>query len=98
MVRIDRDVTELHPTLYFPLRQEIEIEDDHGEVYRMTGEALAHSPIVAWPHAFAYDSVYRWETEDGRVGHGSCQGIWYEGYQHAMKEKRAVAAGAATAA
>jgi hypothetical protein len=96
VVRVDRDVTELHPTLYHPLKQEIEIEDDHGDVYRMTGEALAHSPIVAWPHAFAYDSVVRWETDDGRVGHGSCQGIWYEGYQHAMKEKKAAGLAAAT--
>jgi hypothetical protein len=88
VVRVEREVTELHPTLYLPLRQEIEIEDERGEIYRMTGEALAHSPIVGWPHAFAYDSVYRWETDDGRIGYGSCQGIWYEAYQHAMKEKR----------
>jgi hypothetical protein len=88
VVRVERHVTELHPTLYYPVRQEVELEDDHGEIYRMTGTALAHSPIVAWPHAFAYDSVYRWVLADGRVGHGSCQGIWYEAYQHAMKQKR----------
>ena len=91
VVRVQRNVVELHPTLYYPLKQEVEIEDDRGEVYRMTGEALAHSPNVAWPHAFAYDSVYRWQTDDGRVGYGSCQGIWYEGFQHAMKRKRAQA-------
>ena len=88
IVRVERNVTELHPTLLFPLAQEIEAEDDRHEVYRLNGRAIAASPIVAWPHAFAYDSVYRWETDDGRISHGPCQGIWHEGYQHAMNGRR----------
>lgn len=95
IVRVDRTVTKLHPSLHFPLEQEIEAEDAEGEVYRLRGEALGASPIVAWPNAFAYDSVVRWETDDGRVGHGPCQGIWYEAYQHAMKERRLEGSGAA---
>ena len=87
VTRVDRNVIEQHPTSHYPLKQEIEVEDETGETYQISGEALAHSPIVAWPHAFAYDSVYRWTNSDGRIGHGSCQGIWYEGYQHAMKRK-----------
>jgi len=87
VIRVDRNVTELHPTLHFPLAQEIEAEDADHNVYRITGRAIAASPIVAWPHAFAYDSVYRWETDTGLVAHGPCQGAWYEGYQHAMKSK-----------
>jgi hypothetical protein len=88
LVRVERTVTESHPTLYFPLAQEIEAEDTDGQVLRMRGRALAASPIVAWPHASAYDSVYRWETDAGQVGHGPCQGIWFEAYQHEMKSRR----------
>jgi hypothetical protein len=91
IVRVRRNVTELHPTLHFPLAQEIEAEDSEHNVLRMTGRAVAASPIVAWPHAAAYDSVYRWETDGGAVGYGPCQGVWYEGYQHAMKSRRASA-------
>lgn len=88
LVRVERRVIESHPTLYFPLAQEIEAESVEGTVFRMTGRAIAASPIVAWPHASAYDSVYRWETDDGAVGYGPCQGIWFEAYQHAMKARR----------
>ncbi len=88
LVRVERRVTESHPTLYFPLAQEIEAEAADSTVFRMSGRAIAASPIVAWPHAFAYDSVYRWETGDGAVGFGPCQGIWFEAHQHAMKARR----------
>lgn len=86
-MRIERTVTELHPTLYLPLAQKIEAEDDRGQTHRLEGRALAAAPIVAWPHAFAYDSVYRWETDRGRIGYGPCQGIWHEAFQHAMKSQ-----------
>jgi len=88
LVRVERTVTETHPTLHFPLAQQIEAEDSAGAVLRMRGRAIAASPIVAWPHAAAYDSVYRWETDAGQVGHGPCQGIWFEAHQHAMKARR----------
>ncbi len=85
LVRVERTVTEIHPQLFYPLAQEIEAEDAAGHVLRLTGRAIAGSPIVSWPHAFTYDSVYRWETDDGGVGFGPCQGIWFEAHQHAMR-------------
>ena len=88
ITRVERHVTEQHPTLHYPLAQEIEAEDAQGQTYRITGRAISASPIVAWPHAFAYDSVYRWETDHGQVGYGPCQGLWFEAYQHAMKQSR----------
>jgi hypothetical protein len=88
LVRVERRVTETHATLYFPLAQEIEVEAAYSTSFRLTGHAIAASPIVAWPHAFAYDSVYRWESDTGAVGFGPCQGIWFEAYQHAMKQRR----------
>jgi hypothetical protein len=87
LIRVERTVTEIHSSLYFPLAQEIVAEDSHHRVLRMSGRAIAASPIVAWPHAFAYDSVYRWETDAGAVGYGPCQGIWFEEYQHTMKNR-----------
>lgn len=88
LTQIRRTVTEAHPDLYFPLAQEIEATDTAGNVLRMTGRAIAASPVVAWPHASAYDSVVRWETDAGQVGYGPCQGIWFEAYQHEMKARR----------
>lgn len=88
LVRVERIVTRTHPELYYPLAQEIEAEDADGNVLRMSGRALAATPVVAWPHAFAYDSVYRWETDTGQIGYGPCQGIWFEAHQHAMKSRR----------
>jgi len=87
IVRVRRDVTVQHPTTHIPLRQEIEAEDEDGNVYELTGEAIASSPLAAWPNAATYDSVYRWQDGEGRVGYGPCQGIWYEGFQHAMKQR-----------
>lgn len=88
LVRVERTVTESHPTLYFPLAQRIEAEDSDGAVFRMSGRAIAAAPIVSWPHAFTFDQVVRWETDDGAVGHGPCQGIWFEAHQHTMKARR----------
>lgn len=85
--RVRREVTELHPTLHCPTRQIIEAVDDQGESFRMEGQAIAVAPLVAWPNAMAYESVYRWVSDDGRVAHSSCQGIWYDAYQKAMKDK-----------
>jgi hypothetical protein len=89
LIRVERTVTQTHPSLYFPLAQRIEAEDSEHNLLAMTGRAIAASPVVAWPHAFAYDSVYRWETDAGVIGFGPCQGIWFEEYQHAMKKRRA---------
>lgn len=88
VVRVSRRVIDQHPITHIPLRQEIEAEDEHGRIYQFSGEAIASTPLAAWPHANTYDSVYRWTDDDGREGIGPCQGIWYEAYQHAMKGLR----------
>lgn len=89
LVRVARTVTAIHPDLFYPLAQEVEATAADGTTLRMSGRAVAGSPIVAWPHAFAYDSVYRWETDAGQVGFGPCQGIWFEEHQYAMRKARA---------
>lgn len=88
IVRVRRNVVEQHPITHIPLRQEIEAEDAEGRVIELTGEAIASSPVAAWPHANTYDSVYRWRDGDGREAVGPVQGIWYETFQHAMKHRR----------
>lgn len=89
IVRVRRNVIEQHPMTHIPLLQEIEAEDEDGNVYQLTGEAIASSPIPAWPNANTYDSVYRWKDNKGREAYGPCQGIWYEAFQHAMKQRAA---------
>ena len=69
-------------------RQTIEAEDTAGTVYRFTGEAVALSPVPSWPNAFTWDSVVRWTDDQGRVGHGPCQGIWYDAFARLLKERR----------
>jgi len=44
--------------------------------------------LPAWPNLTFRDSVYRWETEDGRVTHCTYQEIWFDKFQRAMKAKR----------
>ena len=88
VVHVSRRVTEQHPLTHIPLKQEIEVEDEHGRVYHFAGEAIASTPLAAWPNASTYDSVYRWTDDQGRKGLGPCQGISYEAYHHAMKRRR----------
>ena len=44
--------------------------------------------LPAWPNLTFRDSVYRWESEDGRVTHGTYQEIWFDKFQRAMKAKK----------
>jgi hypothetical protein len=85
VVRVRREVLEYHPQLYGAVRQEVEAEDEDGHVHRFAGDAIAMAAIPAWPNAALRDSLYRWYDEDGRVTHASCQEIWFEDYQRAMK-------------
>lgn len=87
IVRVRREVDEYHPLLHAAVRQEIEAEDREGRIYRFRGEALAMSPMPAWPNAVFRDSVYRWESEDGRLAHGTYQEFWADAYQRAMSER-----------
>jgi hypothetical protein len=84
VTRVRRRVLEYHPNLYAALRQELEAEDESGQVYRFNGEAIAMATIPAWPNTTFRDSVYRWESEDGRVTHATYQEIWWEDYQRTM--------------
>jgi hypothetical protein len=86
---VRRRVIKQHPRLHFPLEQEIEATDANGVEYRFRGTATAAAPIPSWPNASTFDSVVRWEDAGGHVGHGPCQGVWYDAFQQAMKGRRA---------
>jgi len=91
IVRVRRNVLEYHPGNHMALRQEIEAEDEKGEVYRFTGEAVASASLPAWPNVSFHDSVYRWEAEDGRVAFSTYQEIWFDTYHQAMKARSGAA-------
>jgi hypothetical protein len=88
VTEVRRSVSEYHPELFAPVKQEIVARDEDGRTYRLRGEALAMAAIPTWPNAVGFDSVVRWEDDEGRVGHGPCQGLWYDAYQRAMKARR----------
>jgi hypothetical protein len=87
ITRVRRDVLERQPHTFASLRQEIEAEDEDGNVYRFTGRAIATATIPAWPNVSFHDSVYRWEDEQGRVAHSTYQEIWFDRYQRAVKAR-----------
>jgi hypothetical protein len=84
ITRVRREVLEYHPTLHSPMRQRIEAEDEQGERYSFSGEAIACAVLPAWPNLSFRDHVYRWEDEAGRVTHATYQEIWFDTYQKAM--------------
>lgn len=84
---VRRNVLEYHPLIHMALRQEITAEDETGEVYRFTGEAIASASAPAWPNTSFHDSVYRWEDEHGRVAYSTYQELWFDTYQQAMKQR-----------
>jgi hypothetical protein len=88
VTEVRREVQELHPGIHAPMRQTITAKDDAGTLYRFTGETIAIASIPSWPNAGTHDSVIRWTDDDGRIGHGPGQGVWYHAYQHVMKERR----------
>jgi hypothetical protein len=88
ITRVRRNVLEYHPTLDMALRQEIEAEDEHGQIHRFSGQAIAAAAIPAWPNVSFRDSVYRWTDEHGRETHQTYQEIWFDTYQRAMKQRR----------
>ncbi|MCK9248011.1 MAG: tyrosine protein kinase [Solirubrobacteraceae bacterium] len=88
IVRVRREVLERHPTNYMSTRQTVEAEAADGVVYRFRGEAIAAANVPAWPNASFRDSVFRWEDErTGRVTHATCQELWYDRYQRAIKAR-----------
>jgi len=92
IVDVRRTVTRAHPDTHAPLAMEIAATDDTGEEYRLSGEAIALSPLPAWPNLSAFESLMRWETPDGKVGYGPAQSVWSQRAQHALS--KAAASGA----
>lgn len=92
ITRVRREAQEYHPQLDVVIRQTVEAEAEDGTVYRFRGEAIAAANVPAWPNASFRDTVYRWEDEQGRVTHSTYQELWYDRYQHAMAERRRLAA------
>jgi hypothetical protein len=87
ITRVRRNVLAYHPRTHVAIRQEIEAEDEAGQIYRFTGEAIATATVPCWPNAAFNDTVYRWEDETGRVSHGTYQELWNDDYQRAMNER-----------
>jgi hypothetical protein len=83
---VRRNVLVRHPTTHMAVEQEIEAKDERGHTYRFAGQAIATSPIPAWPNAGFHDSVYRWQDERGRITHCTYQELWADHYQHHMHE------------
>ncbi len=91
---VRRNVLEYHPELNSATKQEVVATDGEGGTHTFRGEAIAAAAMPAWPNACFRDSVYRWESEDGRLAHGTCQEIWFDTYQRAMKARAAEGANA----
>jgi len=87
ITRVRRNVLEYHPRTYLPLRQDIEAQDEAGEVYHFRGEAIACASLPAWPNTSFHDSVYRWEDQQGRIAYATYQELWFDRYQQAMKQR-----------
>jgi hypothetical protein len=84
--RVRRNVLEHHPSLHVAMRQEIEAEDDLGDVYRFTGNSIAMAPLLAWPNVALRVGVYRWQDERGRVTHDTYQEMfWDNAFQRARR-------------
>jgi len=88
VTRVYRNDLELHPILLAPTVTEIEAEDDRGEVYRLRGEAIACAPLPSWPNLASFETLFRWEDNEGRVAHGVGQSVWNSRAQQAMKSHR----------
>jgi hypothetical protein len=87
ITRVRRSVSEYHPQLFAPLKMEIEAEDEAGDEYHITGEAIAFSPIMMWPNIAAFDSIFRWQDATSRTAFGSAQTMHVEAYAHALKTR-----------
>lgn len=89
VISVRRNVLEYHPTLPAAIRQQLTIEDATGASHHFEGEAIAMSPVPAWPNIGLVDSVYRWTNASGDIAHGSYQEVWWGDYAREMKRRRA---------
>ena len=90
VVRVHRQDLELHPLTFAPLKTLIDAEDETGREYTFLGEAIGHAPLSAWPNIVAFETLFRWEDDRGRVAYGPGQSIWNHVSQKAMRAKAAV--------
>jgi hypothetical protein len=88
LTEVRRNVTERHPWLHGATRQEIEATDEEGRGYAFEGESLAMTAVPSWPNAHTPVSVYRWRDERGRDSIVTCQEVWFDRFQRAMRGRR----------
>lgn len=86
--RVHRRDVERHPLYLHPLKMQLEVEDDHGEISRVTGEAIAFGPLPQWYNVATFESIMRWQDDQGRVTYGQAQSIWNYQAQQAMRGAR----------
>ena len=89
--RVHRRDIERHPIFLHPMKTELEIEDDQGDVSFVRGEAIAFSPLPQWYNVSTHESLMRWEDDRGKVAYGPAQTIWNWKAQQAMRHARTVA-------
>jgi hypothetical protein len=88
LAEVRRNVTARHPWLHGAMRQEIEATDEEGRRYVFEGECLAMTAVPSWPNVHTPVSVYRWRDEQGRESVTTCQEVWFDRFQRAMKGRR----------
>jgi hypothetical protein len=84
IVDVRRRVTKAHPLNHAPLDMQIAATDDAGEAYHLTGEAIGFCPLPGWPNLTSFESLMRWQTDDGKVGYGPAQSVWNQYAQHVL--------------
>jgi hypothetical protein len=88
IAEVRRVVKDRHPWLHGATSQVIEATDEEGRQYRFEGECLAMTAMPSWPNAHTPVSVFRWRDELGRESVITCQEIWFDRFQRAMKGRR----------
>lgn len=91
IVRVKRTVNRFHPQLFIAIDQDVEAEDDKGNIYRFHGEAIAVAQLPSWPNGMFIDSLYRWTDESGRTTHCAYQEAWNSRYQRFRRGKLSTA-------
>ncbi|EHB54841.1 hypothetical protein MycrhDRAFT_2035 [Mycolicibacterium rhodesiae JS60] len=84
ITKVKREVHQRNPYTHVASHQSIQATDALGRSFEFRGVAVAATTLPAWPNLAFHDSLYRWETTDGRITHSTCQEAWYDKYQHHM--------------
>jgi hypothetical protein len=88
VVDVRRDVLERHPRSFVAIRQDVTLTDERGDQYEFSGEAIAASPLPAWPNISLNDTVFRWHDSHGRTTYCTFQEFWSDTFQRAMARRR----------